>query len=50
MTSVSRAFLCVEYGVMMLLGARCVGWSTGKTDIYAVIGISLILSGVVITQ
>ncbi|CDU03946.1 hypothetical protein VCR3J2_80102 [Vibrio coralliirubri] len=27
------------------MGARCVGWSTGKTDIYAVIGISLILSG-----
>ncbi|CDT80482.1 hypothetical protein VCR31J2_1310905 [Vibrio coralliirubri] len=45
MTSVSRAFLCVEYGGNDVVGARCVGWSTGKTDIYAVIGISLILSG-----
>lgn len=46
MTSVSRAFLCVEYGGNDVVGRRVVLVGLGtKLDMHRVIGISLILPG-----
>ncbi|WP_333911893.1 hypothetical protein [Vibrio coralliirubri] len=46
MTSVSRAFLCVEYGGNDVVGRRGVLASLGaKLESFVVIGITLILSG-----
>ncbi|MFA0156579.1 hypothetical protein [Vibrio sp. 10N.261.46.A3] len=45
MTSVSRAFLCVEYGANDVIGRALCWLDSGKTDIYAMIGITLTVSG-----